>query len=90
MERRVFVTGFGPFPGIGDNPSSVIAEQTDAEILDLNLEVSVESVESAAQRYYRFFKTVEPKQRPLLIQIGVSRSVGKVTVEKQAKNWVSI
>ena len=89
-ERTVYVTAFGPFPGMPDNPSSVIVEQTIASrVLDLNLEVSVEAVDIAVNRYHRLIHESSLERRPVVIHFGVNEEATSVTLERFARNHVT-
>jgi pyrrolidone-carboxylate peptidase len=83
----VFVTAFGPFETVADNPSSVLAEQLGVcEILDLNLEVSLEGVDQAVSRYLKSFPPRTIRERPILLLLGVNAASLNLQVEHRAKN----
>ena len=84
---KIYVTGFGPFETISDNPSSVVAEQLGGcELLDLNLEVSLEGVDMAISRYLKSFPPRDLGDRPTLLALGVDAASLGIKLEHRAKN----
>ena len=85
--REIYVTGFGPFEGVPENPSSFIVSQlSDVIILDHELEVSVVAVEDAIPRYVAVVNETKHESKPIVIHFGVATSATRPRLEKMAKN----
>lgn len=76
---RTLVTGFGPFPGVEDNPSGVLARSMDRshEIIDV-------SYRSA--RY--FLERLDPSTFDRLLLLGVASGSTKCRIELFARNLI--
>ncbi len=88
---RVLVTGFGPFPGVPDNPSAaavrVLQRRADAGGFDFELATEVLPVDFSAipGRLRELIADLEPD---LAIATGVDTGASAVTVERVAINLV--
>lgn len=84
--RQVYVTGFGPFEGVPENPSSFIVSQlANVIIFDHELEVSVDAVNAAVIKYFRILKEDE-SARPIIIHFGVATGSKTIKLEVLARN----
>ena len=91
MTRVVYATGFGPYPGVPDNPSSVLVSRlADVQVLDISLDVSVEAIEIAVRRYHALIREADFSTRPVVLHLGASPSAQKIMIERVANNWVSL
>ena len=75
---RTFVTGFGPFGAIADNPSGRLAEACGRPFRVL--EVSYEAADA-------FLAEVVPDEFDNLLMLGVAASRERITPEIFARNW---
>jgi len=86
---RVLITGFGPFPGVTDNPSSwlveMLATQHSAPDFKLDARVLPTEWENVAL-IHRLYETVQPH---VLIHFGVSEDLPVFAIERSAHNRVS-
>jgi len=84
---RVLLTGFGPFPGVADNPSAWLAEtlaqrpplDVDAEFHARVLPIAWQAVQSMPQLY-------EARQPHVMIHFGVSQRAKTFRIERFAHN----
>jgi len=85
--REIYVSGFGPFEGVPENPSSFIVSQlSDVTVLDHELEVSAVAVDEAIPRYVAVVHERQHASKPVVIHFGVSTSAAKPRLEIVAKN----
>ena len=85
--REIYVTGFGPFEGVPENPSSFIVSQlANVKVLDYELEVSVDAVNDAVIKYTRVVREANLTVRPVIIHFGVATGAKTITLERCAKN----
>jgi pyroglutamyl-peptidase len=86
---RVLITGFGPFPGVTDNPSSwlveMLATQHSAPDFKLDARVLPTEWENVAL-IHRLYETVQPH---VMIHFGVSEDLPVFAIERSAHNRVS-
>lgn len=77
MDGRTLVTGFGPFPGVDDNPSAVLARESGEahRVLD----VSYDAAEA-------FVRDLDPSSFDRLLLIGVAASRDHLSLELFARN----
>lgn len=77
MDGRTLVTGFGPFPGVEDNPSAALARESGEG--HRILEVSYEAAEA-------FVRDVDAGSFDRLLLIGVAASRDHLSLELFARN----
>lgn len=86
---RVLITGFGPFPGVSDNPSSWLAETlaVRATGLDCQLQAKIFPTEwdRVAALTPRLYDTMQPQ---LIVHFGVCQSAQGFRIERSAHNRV--
>jgi pyroglutamyl-peptidase len=84
---RVLLTGFGPFPGVADNPSAWLAETlAQRPPLDVNAELHARVVPTAwqaAQSMPRLYQELQPQ---VMIHFGVSQRAKTFRIERFAHN----
>lgn len=86
---RVLITGFGPFPGVSDNPSAWLAEtlaDREAE-LDCRLQAEILPTEwdTVAALTPELFETTQPR---IIVHFGVCQSAQGFRLERSAHNRV--
>ena len=85
--REVYATGFGPFEGVPENPSSIIVSQlANVHVLDLELEVSTVAVDEAVHKYVRILKEAKHEVKPIVLHFGVATGATIIRLEQLAKN----
>jgi len=86
---RVLITGFGPFPGVADNPSSwlveTLAKQHSAADFKLDARVLPTEWENVAL-IHRLYEAVQPH---VMIHFGVSEDLPVFAIERSAHNRVA-
>ena len=84
---RVLLTGFGPFPGVADNPSAWLAETlAERSARDVDAEFHARVVPTAwqeAQIMPRFYEELQPH---VMIHFGVSQRAKTFRIERFAHN----
>jgi pyroglutamyl-peptidase len=84
---RVLLTGFGPFPGVADNPSSWLAETlAERPPRDLGAELHARVLPTAwqaAQSVARLYQQLQPQ---VMIHFGVSPRAKTFRIERSAHN----
>lgn len=89
MQRRLLVTGFGPFPGVPENPSGAAARALNGATLSSKSQsfrvVGVELPTEWAEAWPRLAAAVGACAPHALIMLGVSRRAG-IEVERIARN----
>lgn len=86
MTRVLWVTGFGPFPGVDSNPTAaVIGRLQGMRVGSFEVvgEVLPTSYERAAARVRRAYKTLQPAAA---LHLGVAKNEKKLRVERVAAN----
>jgi pyroglutamyl-peptidase len=87
---RVLITGFGPFPGVADNPSAWLAETLAGEKRDvagtLHAEILPTSWESVAALTPSLFEALKPD---IMIHFGLCQRAQGFRVELSAHNRVT-
>jgi len=89
VKPRVLITGFGPFPGVADNPSSwlveTLATQHSAPDFKLDARILPTEWENVAL-IQRLYETVQPH---VMIHFGVSEHLPVFAIERSAHNRVA-
>jgi len=83
---RVLLTGFGPFPGVAENPSGWLAEALAAQgstDCDIHKHVLPTEWDTVAALTPRLHETVQPR---LMIHFGVSPAAKGLRIERSAHN----
>lgn len=84
---RVLLTGFGPFPGVADNPSAWLAETlAQRAALDADAELHARILPTAwqdAQLMPRLYQELQPR---VMIHFGVSERARTFRIERSAHN----
>jgi pyroglutamyl-peptidase len=90
---RLLVTGFGPFPGIPNNPSAVAARRLGASLrwrrLGIDVRVAVLSTTYAALER-ELLPAIREHEPDALLMIGVAGRAREVRVETRGLNRVSL
>jgi pyroglutamyl-peptidase len=89
VRPRVLLTGFGPFPGVPDNPSGWLAEtlgQSAAFDCDLHAEVLPTEWETVAALAPRLHADLQPH---VMIHFGVDADAEGLRIERSAHNRVA-
>lgn len=92
MKLRLLVTGFGPFPGVAENPSAAIARRVAASPRWRRLGVEAEAL-VLPTAYAALEGLLAPALRggvDAVLMIGVAGRARKVRVERRAANRASI
>jgi pyroglutamyl-peptidase len=87
---RVLVTGFGPFPGVAENPSAWLAETLASEPPHLDVEFHARVVPTAwqaAQLMPRLYESLQPQ---VMIHFGVSQRATSFRIERFAHNRAAL
>jgi pyroglutamyl-peptidase len=87
---RVLLTGFGPFPGVSENPSAWLAETLAARppLLDAELHVRVlPTAWLAAELMPRLYDELQPH---VMIHFGVSERANSFRIERSAHNRAAL
>jgi pyrrolidone-carboxylate peptidase len=79
MQNRTFVTGYGPFKGIENNPTTVLARTSGRP--HRVLEVTFDAVES-------FLGEIDPESFDRLVLLGVADGRPAITPELFARNYI--
>ena len=86
---HVLLTGFGPFPGVADNPSAwlaeTLAEQRPAPEFKLHARV-LPTEWKAAARLPRLYQSLQPH---VMIHFGLSEHAAAFRIERSAHNRVA-
>jgi pyroglutamyl-peptidase len=86
VRPRVLITGFGPFPGVADNPSSwlveTLAKRQPAPEFKLDAHILPTEWENVAL-IQRLYETVQPH---VMIHFGVSERGSAFSIERSAHN----
>jgi pyroglutamyl-peptidase len=91
MVQKVLLTGFGPFPGVPENPSAWLAATLASSPLarwpEISLHAEVLPTEWAAvsARAPRLFETLRPR---LMLHFGLSRRARGFRIERSAHNRI--
>jgi len=88
-QSRVLITGFGPYPGVVENPSSWLAETLAArKSHDCNLQAHVlpTAWEAVAELTPRLHESVQPH---VMIHFGVSPRAKALRIERSAHNRIA-
>jgi pyroglutamyl-peptidase len=89
--RRILLTGFGPFPGVTDNPSARLVETfaSASSIALHDCELSVEILptewDAVGTLVPRLLKSMQPH---VTIHFGVSRQARSLRIERRAHNRI--
>lgn len=92
MEQRLLVTGFGPFPGMAENPSAAIARRVAASPRWRRLGIAAEAL-VLPTAYAALDSVLAPALAAgfdAVLMIGVAGRARKVRVERRAANRASI
>jgi pyroglutamyl-peptidase len=87
---RVLVTGFGPFPGVAENPSAWLAETLASEPPNLDVEFHARVMPTAwqaAQLMPRLYESLQPQ---VMIHFGVSQRATSFRIERFAHNRAAL
>lgn len=86
---RVLITGFGPFPGVPDNPSAWLAEMVAADPqghdCHLHAEILPTEWDSVAARAPQLFEALQPR---VLLHFGLCRYAQGFRIERAAHNRI--
>jgi pyroglutamyl-peptidase len=84
---RVLLTGFGPFPGVPENPSAWLAETIAPRARDLDCELHAQVLptewEAVAALAPRLYESLQPH---VMIHFGVSERAKGFRIERSAHN----
>lgn len=84
---RVLLTGFGPFPGVADNPSAWLAETLARRaMLDADAELHARILPTAWQEAQFMPRLYEELQPHVMIHFGVSERAKTFRIERSAHN----
>jgi pyroglutamyl-peptidase len=83
---RVLVTGFGPFPGVAENPSAWLAETLAAEPPRLDAEFHARVVPTAWQAAELMPQLYDSLQPHVMIHFGVNQRATSFRIERFAHN----
>lgn len=84
---RVLLTGFGPFPGVADNPSAWLVETlAERSARDLDAELHARVVPTAWQEAQSMPHLYEELQPHVMIHFGVSQRTKTFRIERFAHN----
>jgi pyroglutamyl-peptidase len=87
---RVLLTGFGPFPGVADNPSAWLAETCAEASPEFNGELHVQILPTewdAAALMPRLYASLQPH---VMIHFGVSERANAFRIERSAHNRAAL
>lgn len=87
---RVLVTGFGPFPGVAENPSAWLAETLAAEPPRLDAEFHARVVPTAWQAAELMPQLYDSLQPHVMIHFGVSERANAFRIERSAHNRAAL
>jgi pyroglutamyl-peptidase len=93
MVQTVLLTGFGPFPGVPENPSAWLAETLASSPLarrpgvSLHAEVLPTEWATVSTRAPRLLETLRPQ---LILHFGLSRSARSFRIERSAHNRIAM
>ena len=89
--RSVYVTGFGPFGDVAENPSCRLVRQlASVHVLDSEIEVCTTSVDEAVCRHFDVIKKACHSSRPVVLHYGVDCEATAITIEICARNYVHV
>lgn len=91
LQRSLLLTGFGPFPGVSENPSMAIVE-TLAESLTGEPDIAVQThILSTEWNYVRYEAPVllEAVQPDIVVHFGLCRGANSFRIERSAYNQAS-
>jgi pyroglutamyl-peptidase len=86
---RVLLTGFGPFPGVTENPSAWLAETLAERATSLGLDCELHARvlpaewEAVATLAPRLYETLQPR---VMIHFGLSERARSLRIERSAHN----
>jgi len=84
---RVLLTGFGPFPGVADNPSAWLAETlAQRPPLEVDAEFHVRVLPTAWQAAQSMPRLYDELQPHVMIHFGVSQGAKTFRIERFAHN----
>jgi pyroglutamyl-peptidase len=84
---RVLLTGFGPFPGVADNPSAWLAETlAQRAAFEVDAELHARVVPTAWQAALLMPRLYEELQPQMMIHFGVSQRAKTFRIERSAHN----
>jgi pyroglutamyl-peptidase len=84
---RILLTGFGPFPGVADNPSAWLAETlAQSAALEVDAELHARVVPTAWQEAQFMPRLYEQLQPHVMIHFGVSQRAKTFRIERFAHN----
>jgi pyroglutamyl-peptidase len=87
---RVLVTGFGPFPGVAENPSAWLAETLAAQPPNLDAEfhaLVVPTAWRAAELMPQLYESLQPH---VMIHFGVNQRAKSFRIERFAHNRAAL
>ncbi len=87
---RVLITGFGPFPGVAENPSAWLAETFAARPAEFDCELRARVLPTeweAVALMPRLYETLQPH---VMIHFGLSERATTFRIEKSAHNRVAL
>jgi pyroglutamyl-peptidase len=87
---RVLVTGFGPFPGVAENPSAWLAETLAAEPPNLDAEFHARVVPTAWHAALLMPRLYDSLQPHVMIHFGVSQRARSFRIERFAHNRAAL
>jgi pyroglutamyl-peptidase len=83
---RVLVTGFGPFPGVAENPSAWLAETLASQPPKIDAELHAKVLPTAWQAAELMPRLYEKLQPHVMIHFGVSQRAKSFRIERSAHN----
>jgi pyroglutamyl-peptidase len=87
VRLRVLLTGFGPFPGVTDNPSAWLVETlVDHAARDVDAELHARVLPTAWQEAQSMPRLYEELQPQMMIHFGVSQRAKTFRIERSAHN----
>jgi pyroglutamyl-peptidase len=92
LERRLLVTGFGPFPGVAENPSAAIARKVAASPRWRRLGIKTQAL-VLPTAYSSIEAILAPALRArytAVLMIGVAGKAKRIRVERRAANRASV
>lgn len=82
---KYFITGFGPFGNISENPSQVIASKAASTLYESGFDICYELLEVSTVSVDDFHNRVNDSDT-FVIHIGVNASLNTMVLESQAQN----
>jgi hypothetical protein len=84
-KKKIYITGFGPFNGVNENPSQKLMELFKNK--NINNEIkSIDIIETSIQGVDDYFEKKISDESSIFIHFGVNNSLNLFNIENRAKN----